>query len=73
MSIRRMDDGFEINCDECSASQEFQTGHNWQEFITEAKEAVWHMVFDGTAWLHFCDEHKAEAEEVRRKAREEEP
>ncbi len=46
--------GFEIFCNNCPFSQEFQTGNNWQDFIDETKEAGWYMRTINEEWHEYC-------------------
>ena len=47
---------FEICCDECDFSEEFDTDGNWQAFIDAAKAQGWKMRKDEDLgeWFHTC-------------------
>lgn len=57
MSINKLpyESGFEMCCDGCSYSEEFETGANWKEFIEDAKEAGWKITKHDNEWLHYCE------------------
>jgi hypothetical protein len=45
---------FDMFCDFCSYSENFDTDDDWQQMIQEAKDAGWKIFKSDDEWRHKC-------------------